>query len=255
MMKVRLWGIIILLSLSVSVSATNTTEDPKIFEISTEEYLVLMKEDEVCSLDKDDKPPRPRIILLGETGFGKSTFGNRLFRGYTEEVEDYDYDNVNVENHLDSIVQGGSYLDKSDVKEFGVGYGIFSHTNETVWKVGRWLGDPTNDCVTIIDTPGLQDTNNKTCLYTREIQEAVKQLEDIDIFVILIKGDTTRLTPVLREHSTYFSRCSENISGRRQSSRSPSGRMTRDQRELEENRREGTRILLGNTGIIFSEMK
>ena len=38
-----------------------------------------------------------------------------------------------------SVFQGGSYLDKSDVKEFGVGYGIFSHTNETVWKVGRYL--------------------------------------------------------------------------------------------------------------------
>ena len=38
-------------------------------------------ETEICSLDKDGKPPRPRIILLGETGVGKSTFGNRLFKG------------------------------------------------------------------------------------------------------------------------------------------------------------------------------
>ena len=119
------------------------------------------------------------------------------------------------------MFQADSYLEKSEVKEFGVGYGIFSHTNETVWKVGRWfswewkdgnilpnitrwLGDPTNDCVTIIDTPGLQDTNNRTCLYTREIQEAVKQLGDIDAFFLLFKGDTTRLTPVLREQLNIF---------------------------------------------------
>ena len=38
-------------------------------------------ETEICSLDKDGKPPRPRMILLGETGVGKSTFGNRLFKG------------------------------------------------------------------------------------------------------------------------------------------------------------------------------
>ena len=35
------------------------------------------------------------------------------------------------------MFQADSYLEKSEVKEFGVGYGIFSHTNETVWKVGR----------------------------------------------------------------------------------------------------------------------
>ena len=86
----------------------------------------------------------------------------RLFKGYQDvEEEDYNDDYANdddgktVENHFDSIVQvlfslrnllvtlarsvfqRDSYLDKSDVKEFGVGHGIFSHTNETVWKVGR----------------------------------------------------------------------------------------------------------------------
>ena len=34
-----------------------------------------------------------------------------------------------------------------------------SHTNETVWKVGRWLGN--GECVTIIDTQGMQDTENR----------------------------------------------------------------------------------------------
>ena len=36
---------------------------------------VEMEKRESCILDKDGKPPRPRMILLGETGVGKSTFG------------------------------------------------------------------------------------------------------------------------------------------------------------------------------------
>ena len=79
-----------------------------------------------------------------------------------------------------------------------------SHTNETVWKVGKWLGDPAGQCVTVIDTPGLQDTENRTCIFTREIGDAVKQLGEIDAFFLLFKGDTTRLTPVVREQLNIF---------------------------------------------------
>lgn len=39
------------------------------------------QEPDVCKLDEDGQPPRPRIILLGATGVGKSTIGNRLFQG------------------------------------------------------------------------------------------------------------------------------------------------------------------------------
>ena len=81
---------------------------------------------------------------------------------------------------------------------------MVSHTNETVWRVGRWLGETGNDCVTILDTPGLQDTHNRTCLFTREIGEAVKYLGEIDAFFLLFKGDTTRLTPVVREQLNVF---------------------------------------------------
>ena len=34
----------------------------------------------------------------------------------------------------------GSYLEMSNKHLFGIGHDMKSHTNETVWKVGRWLG-------------------------------------------------------------------------------------------------------------------
>ena len=85
-----------------------------------------------------------------------------------------------------------------------MGRGMLSHTNETVWRVGKWLGDPAGQCVTIIDTPGLQDTENRTCLFTREIGEAVDKLGEIDAFFLVFKGVTTRLTPVVREQLNIF---------------------------------------------------
>ena len=112
-------------------------------------------ETEICSLDKDGKPPRPRMILLGETGVGKSTFGNRLFKGemkifwiiliklnkgYSEDYdEEYDYYNEEKEEEVsnDHIVKEGSYLEKTKNKNFGVGHTMESHTNETVWKTGN----------------------------------------------------------------------------------------------------------------------
>merc|ERR1711936_1423911 len=87
-------GLVILLVLHLGISCTNTEEKD---------------DDHSCTFDeKDDgRPPRPRIILLGETGVGKSTFGNRLFKGYKEEQDyDYDYsseeqDNANFTEKLD----------------------------------------------------------------------------------------------------------------------------------------------------------
>ena len=43
--------------------------------------------------------------------------------------------------------------------EFGVGYEMESHTNETAWISGRYLGWKTaNPCITLIDTPGVGDS-------------------------------------------------------------------------------------------------
>ena len=40
-----------------------------------------------------------------------------------------------------------------------------------------------------MDTPGLDDTQGRTCQFTREIKRSVKELEEIDGFLIVFKGN------------------------------------------------------------------
>ena len=105
-----------------------------------------------------------------------------MFKGYSNEEDE-------EEDHSQMIVKPDSYLEKSDKPIFGVGHQMDSHTNETVWKVGKFLS--TGKCVTIIDTQGMQDTENRTCKFTREIGQVVRQLGEID----MLSYSYSRLTP------------------------------------------------------------
>ena len=67
-----------------------------------------------------------RIVLLGQTGVGKSSLGNQLF--------------------------GGRGI-------FPVGHATSSETTDITWKADHYLG--TGQCITVIDTPGIQDTEGK----------------------------------------------------------------------------------------------
>jgi len=99
--------------------------------------------------------------VLGKTGVGKSTFGNQLL--------------------------GNPYM-------FEVGHDFQrSKTSEIKAATGQYLGRGT--CVTVIDTPGFDDTRGKEYdhKHSQEMQQYLKDNYDsINIFLLLIKGSDTR---------------------------------------------------------------
>ena len=88
--------------------------------------------------------------------------------------------------------------------QFGVSTDGKSHTNETSFIVGRWLGKPENPCVTIMDTPGIGDSEGRDCEHAVEISKSVNKLGDINVFLLLIKSDTNRIDAFLQSQLNLF---------------------------------------------------
>merc|ERR1719295_1483248 len=125
--------------------------------------------------------PTPRMVILGQTGTGKSTLSNVLLG------QPFDCKNCT----------------------FPVCNGLDSCTKETKYATGSWLGNGAN--FTVVDTPGFgdsdQDDNDLIDEMMTTLKDAVKSANTL---MLLIKGDQTRfntaLQQMLREMEALFGR-------------------------------------------------
>merc|ERR1711915_699062 len=126
-----------------------------------------------------DELPTPRIVIVGQTGAGKSTLANVLL---------------------------GNEVDCSNCT-FPVCDGHDSCTKETKYAVGQWKGDGAD--FTIVDTPGFGDSDNDDNILIDEMMQVLKDIvEGANAMVLLINGENERfdgsLQQMMREMQALF---------------------------------------------------
>ena len=130
--------------------------------------------------------PSPRIIIIGETGVGKSSLANVLLGRHHQ--------------HNGTGFQHGC---------FNVSWGTGEvMTTKTCPDSGNWLGNISNPKVTVIDTPGFGDSFEKE---EKTIDNLVDVLKDdvqyIHAFVLAFDGSKPpRLTLLIRNVLNLFQR-------------------------------------------------
>eukprot|EP00092_Neocalanus_flemingeri_P001126 GFUD01001200.1.p1 GENE.GFUD01001200.1~~GFUD01001200.1.p1 ORF type:complete len:793 (+),score=149.52 GFUD01001200.1:191-2569(+) len=181
--RAMLWAIL-LFSLFLNISGTeniNIEETTTTINGESKETTEQLESVHDSCCPSSGIPPAPRLIMLGQTGVGKSTLGKRLFGGKPGMCA-----SPNSQLNMTHPV-------------FGIGHSLESHTNDTAWIAGRWLGIETNPCVTILDTPGIGDTQGRDCEHVKQIAQFVRKIGDIHGFILLLKGSSNRFSEHLQE--------------------------------------------------------
>jgi len=123
--------------------------------------------------------PDPRVVIVGETGCGKSSLANALL-GCDPRTNDC---------------------------MFGVCGGLESCTNETMIGTGPWTGQQPE--FTVVDTPGFGDSSGRDNTFIQEMMEVLdNQLGYSNVIVLAVDGGTPRfrdgLTDMLKQMSSIF---------------------------------------------------
>ena len=114
--------------------------------------------------------PEPKIVIVGQTGVGKSTLANVLLG-----------EDLNCLNCTFPICTGHD-----------------SCTKETKYATGKWLGTGAN--FTIVDTPGFGDSDNDDNLLIDEMMDTLKNtIEGANTIMLLVDGSEERFDASLQQ--------------------------------------------------------
>ena len=81
--------------------------------------------------------PRPRFVMFGQQGVGKSSIANSLLG-------------------FDNLAEVGKKKKDRMELPFAVGHGLKSKTRMTSFSTGNFLGNPLSPNITVVDTPGFK---------------------------------------------------------------------------------------------------
>jgi len=135
-------------------------------------------------VSNEDVYPSPRIVIIGQTGVGKSSLANVLLGRDPQH---------NGTGHVHGCFK--SSWDNGKVT-----------TTKTCYDKGKWLGDQNQTEVTIIDTPGFGDGNEEETSTINNLVDFLKnEIRFVHVFVIAVNGqETPRFTRAMQSMLSLF---------------------------------------------------
>lgn len=120
-----------------------------------------------------------RIVIIGQTGVGKSTLANFLLG------RDKNFDGKGFK---DGCFKGGH---KGGLQGYGNEGNVV--TTATCYDTGHYLGNASNEEITVIDTPGFGDEMKEEVRTINGIVDVLKNMSYVNVFVICVRESDNRL--------------------------------------------------------------
>ena len=135
-------------------------------------------------VSNEDVYPSPRIVIIGQTGVGKSSLANVLLG------RDPQYNGMGHEHGCFKVSWGNGKV----------------VTTKTCYDIGRWLGHQKQPEITIIDTPGFGDKDKEENNTISNLVDFLKnKILFVHVFVIAVNGqETPRFTNAMQSMLSIF---------------------------------------------------